>query len=215
MRPCRKCASIILLSAIVSSVSSGITRTHARTHARATLYCSNANVEASENGAEWRAKKGATGRREDAVAEGCQRKRKGEKKTPLSYRERTRSSTAWHQDIRDFDRAARSTTAQSLFVSYPLLLLLLGSDMHLPPPPSLCFHRSNLHISPRPSLFSSCSPGPIGRAPSPPYSLSIFFEKRLRLLPFAPPLSRPDLGASRLHVACPNDVSERTGTTAI
>lgn len=33
--------------------------------------------------------------------------------------------------------------------------------------------------------------------------------------PFAPPLSRPDLGASRLHVACPNDVSERTGTTAI
>lgn len=29
------------------------------------------------------------------------------------------------------------------------------------------------------------------------------------------PLSRPDLGASRLHVACPNDVSERTGTTAI
>lgn len=51
--------------------------------------------------------------------------------------------------------------------------------------------------------------------PSPPPSLSIFDEKSLRLLPFAPPLSRPDLGASRLHVACPNDVSERTGTTAI
>lgn len=49
-----------------------------------------------------------------------------EKRRPLSpYRERTRSSTAWHQDIRDFDRAARSTTAQSLFVSYPLPLLLL------------------------------------------------------------------------------------------
>lgn len=39
--------------------------------------------------------------------------------------------------------------------------------------------------------------------------LSGFFGARL--LPFAPPLSRPDLGASRLHVACPNDVSERTG----
>lgn len=160
------------------------------------------------------AKKGARERGENAVAEGCQRKRKGEKKTPLSYRERTRSSTAWHQDIRDFDRAARSTTAQSLFVSYPLPLLLLESDMHpLPPPsqlPSLQLPRlsstplSSLHVHLDPS-----GPGP------PPHSLSIFFEDRLRLLPFAPPLSRPDLGASRLHVACPNDVSERTGTTAI
>lgn len=46
--------------------------------------------------------------------------RRGEAKErrrgPFSYRERTRSSTR-HQDIRDFDRAARSTTAQSLFVS--------------------------------------------------------------------------------------------------
>lgn len=147
------------------------------------------------------------------MAKGCQRKRKGEKKIPLSYRERTRSSTAWHQDIRDFDRAARSTTAQSLFVSYPLLLLLLRSDIHLPPPPSLL---PSLQL---PQLSSALSLLFVftwtHRAPSPPYSLSIFFEKRLRLLPFAPPLSRPDLGASRLHVACPNDVSERTGTTAI
>lgn len=88
------------------------------------------------------------------MAEGCQRKRKGEKKTPLSYRERTRSSTAWHQDIRDFDRAARSTTAQSLFVSRTLFHSFSGPDMHLPfpPPPVLYFHRSNFHISPRPSL---------------------------------------------------------------
>lgn len=180
---------------------------HARTQDRRSIVITRAKTELS-------------GRERKGREEGCsggrmQRKRKGEKKTPLSYRERTRSSTAWHQDIRDFDRAARSTTAQSLFVSYPLPLLLLGSDMHPSPPPTLCFHRSNFHVSPWPSLFSSCSPGPIERAPSPPNSLSIFFEKRLRLLPFAPPLSHPDLGASRLHVACPNDVSERTGTTAI
>lgn len=146
------------------------------------------------------------------MAEGCQRKIKGEKKTPLSYRERTRSSTAWHQDIRDFDRAARSTTAQSLFVSYPLPLLLLESDMHLPPPPSLLPSLQLPHLSLALSLLSVFT---WTRALPSPYCLSIFFEDRLRLLPFAPPLSRPDLGASRLHVACPNDVSERTGTTAI
>lgn len=47
-----------------------------------------------------------------------------------------------------------------------------------------------------------------------PHPFPTFFGARL-LLPFAPPLSRPDLGVSWLHVACPNDVSERTGTTAI
>lgn len=152
------------------------------------------------------------------MAEGCQRKRKGEKKTPLSYRERTRSSTAWHQDIRDFDRAARSTTAQSLFVSYPLPLLLLQvrhASSSSPVSASIAPTSTSL-LGPL-SLSSSCSPGPIGPGPpSPsPHSLSIFFEDRLRLLSFTPPLSHPDLEASRLHVACPNDVSERTGTTAI
>lgn len=129
------------------------------------------------------------------MAEGCQRKRKGEKKTPLSYRERTRSSTAWHQDIRDFDRAARSTTAQSLFVSYPLLLLLLGSDMHLPPPPSLLPSLQLAHLSS--SLLSSLRvhldpsgahpPLPI---PSPSSSRSVFVSS-LSLLRYRVPISGP------------------------
>lgn len=56
---------------------------------------------------------------------GWQKDREKEEGEPLAraYRERTRSSTARHQDIRDFDRTARSTTAQSLFVWYPLPLL--------------------------------------------------------------------------------------------
>lgn len=127
------------------------------------------------------------------MAEGCQRKIKGEKKTPLSYRERTRSSTAWHQDIRDFDRAARSTTAQSLFVSYPLPLLLLESDMHLPSPPPLYSHRSNFHISPWPSLFYPCSPGP-GPFPLPipsPFSSRIVFVSSLSLLRYRVLISGP------------------------
>lgn len=133
------------------------------------------------------------------VAEGYQRKRKGEKKTPLSYRERTRSSTAWHQDIRDFDRAARSTTAQSLFVSYPLPLLLLRVRHASSFLPRLSFHRSNFHISSRPSLFlsSSCSPGPIGPGPSSPFpilsssSSRIVFVFSLSLLRYRIPISGP------------------------
>lgn len=132
------------------------------------------------------------------MAEGCQRKRKGEKKIPLSYRERTRSSTAWHQDIRDFDRAARSTTAQSLFVSYPLPLLL-GSR-----------HASPLPLSPRsllpsfqlPHLSSALSPlslrvhlDPSGAhpplpIPSPSSSRSVFVSS-LSLLRYRVPISGP------------------------
>lgn len=174
-------------------------RMHARTHARSTLYCIIvARRRGGQNAAE--VKKGV--RRTDGkniVAEGYRRKRKGEKKIPLSYRERTRSSTAWHQDIRDFDRAARSTTAQSLFVSYPLLLLLLRVRHASSFLPRLSFHRSNFHISSRSSLFlsSSCSPGPIGPGPfSPlpipsPSSSRIIFISSLSLLRYRIPISGP------------------------
>lgn len=141
---------------------------------------------------------------------GWQKDREKEEGEPLAraYRERTRSSTARHQDIRDFDRTARSTTAQSLFVWYPLPLLFprhaspstLASVSF--PPPFLPF-ASLLSLSlpslllPRPSLsfsfsLSAYSPGHIGSGV--PHPLFVFSEARLRLLPFAPPLSRPDLG---------------------
>lgn len=126
-----------------------------------------------------------------AVAEGCQRKRKGGKKTPLSYRERTRSSTAWHQDIRDFDRAARSTTAQSLFVSYPLPLLLLGSDMHLPVSASIATSTSLL--GPLSSLRVHLDPSgahPPLPIPSPSSSRSVFVSS-LSLLRYRVLISGP------------------------
>lgn len=159
------------------------------------------------------------------MAEGCCRKRKEDR---CSYRERTRSSTAWHQDIRDFDRTARSTTAQSLFVSHPLPFLLPGSNiplsffffsLSLSLLLSLAFSFSFLSLLaptqlPHLSLALS-TPHSVGTHRTwGPHPFPTFFGARL-LLPFAPPLSRPDLGVSWLHVACPNDVSERTGTTAI
>lgn len=125
------------------------------------------------------------------MAEGCQRKRKGEKKTPLSYRERTRSSTAWHQDIRDFDRAARSTTAQSLFVSYPLPLLLLRKDPPaLPSQPSLQLPRLFSALS----LLSVFTWTHRARAPLliPSSSSSrIVFVSSLSLLRYRVPISGP------------------------
>lgn len=149
-----------------------------------------------------------------------------------AYRERIRSSTARHQDIRDFDRTARSTTAQSLFVWYPLPLLFprhaspstLASVSF--PPPFLPFAfllslslPSLLLLLPRLSLSLSLSRSPrIHLDTSDPRSLipsssspKLVFVSFLSLLRYRVPISE----ASRLHVACPNDVSERTGTTAI
>lgn len=101
------------------------------------------------------------------------------------------------------------------------------SDVPSPPPPfpfPLVVHLFLLRLFwrlPPFAPFSPASTSPLASlsSPCPPWThrtrdpLSGFFGARL--LPFAPPLSRPDLGASRLHVACPNDVSERTGTTVI
>lgn len=135
--------------------------------------------------------------------------------------------TARHQDIRDFDRAARSTTAQSLFVSYPLpflLLLLLaglpGAPRPASPRDSPCLsssasvsrhHRSLRFFAPIASasmsllstVSSLCAPCPStwthrargegGGGHPPPPSRRVHHGARLRrLLPFAPPLSRPD-----------------------
>ena len=130
---------------------------------------------------------------------------------PFPYWERTRSSTGRHQDIRDFDRAARSTTAQSLFVSYPLSFHLPSSSSSSLLSFSLSFF---LFVSPfLPPLFT----WPVQLGPQ-PLSLSLSFSSQPLLSDLCCStrgLSRPDLRASRLHVACPNDVSERTGTTAI
>lgn len=135
------------------------------------------------------------------MAEGCQRKRKGEKKTPLSYRERTRSSTAWHQDIRDFDRAARSTTAQSLFVSYPLPLLLLQVrhasssspvSASIAPTSTSLLGPLFLSLSPLRVHLDPSGPGLLPPLPIPsPSSSRIVFVSSLSLLRYRIPISRP------------------------
>lgn len=135
-----------------------------------------------------------------------------------AYRERTRSSTARHQDIRDFDRTARSTTAQSLFVWHPLPLLFSQhaspstlASVSFPRPFLPFFHRSCFHVSlslsPHIHLDTS-DPGSLIPSSSSP---KLVFVSFLSLLRYRVPISE----ASRLHVACPNDVLERTGTTAI
>lgn len=155
------------------------------------------------------------GRRDDAQWRKDARRRKnrkarrseGEERGPFSYRERTRSSTR-HQDIRDFDRAARSTTAQSLFVSYPLPFLLLGSltcllllllflspssftssssassGGSLPLLPSVQLPRPLLS-----SLSSPCPPGPIG--PGIPSQASSGLVSSLSLLRYRVLISEP------------------------
>lgn len=80
-------------------------------------------------------------------------------------------------------------SSSSLRFPHPTLFERLSS-------PTVC----SVHPDPSGSTIPTPGPSRGSSSPSPP---------------FAPPLSRPDLGASRLHVACPNDVSERTGTTAI
>lgn len=141
---------------------------------------------------------------EDAVAEGGRRVGEKERRRSRSraYRERTRSSTARHQDIRDFDRASkidyssitlRLVSSSTPFARHaspllPCLLLFLPLSLDLPRPCSdLGPASTSLPGPPR----AARSPGPIGLPfPSLPPSSRLSSS---RLLPFAPPLSRPDL----------------------
>lgn len=101
------------------------------------------------------------------------------------------------------------------------------SDVPSPPPPfpfPLVVHLFLLRLFWRLPPFAPFSPASTSSPLVPLLTVSAWTHRTrdplsgffgARLLPFAPLLSRPDLGASRLHVACPNDVSERTGTTVI
>lgn len=73
---------------------------------------------------------------------------------------------------------------------FPLCLFLLLFLSSLLSPLSLSLSPSSLQL-PRLSLTTHSS-GPIGSGV--PHPLFVFSEARLRLLPFAPPLSCPDLG---------------------
>ena len=99
------------------------------------------------------------------------------------------------------------SSSRILFHSISLLLLLLRYSLSLSLFLSLCFLFSSptVHLA-RPTR------------PAASLSLSLSFSSQPLLSDLCCStrgLSRPDLRASRLHVACPNDVSERTGTTAI
>lgn len=141
------------------------------------------------------------------------RERKRKKEGPSRIESELDLRTARHQDIRDFDRAARSTTAQSLFVSYPLPFLslpvsptclspppLLSLSPSIPPPPLASRFFASIAPASTSLLWSPLSalrpPGPIepGGPPISPPPRRVHHGARLRrLLPFAPPLSRPDL----------------------
>lgn len=154
-----------------------------------------------------------------------EKRRRGERAFLVSRANSIFDSASRHSRLRQGSKIDYSSI--TLRLSYPLPFLLLGS--------LTCLLLLLLFLSP--SSFASSSSASSGgslpllpsvqlprllsslSSPCPPWThrtrdpLSGFFGARL--LPFAPPLSRPDLGASRLHVACPNDVSERTGTTVI
>lgn len=202
---CLKFGSIISLSMIVSSVSSETARTHARMHARRFIVV----VPAKE--AKWTAKKGVRKQREGRSGGRMPEKEKRRKENPLLPLVSRANSifdclASRHSRLRQDSKIDYSSITLRLVP----LSLLLGSASPSSLVSTSTAPTSTSLLSPLSSLRFTWT-----RALSPTYSFSIFFEDRLRLLPFAPPLSRPDLGASRLHVACPNDVSERTGTTAI
>lgn len=176
------------------------------------------------------------GRRDDAQWRKDARRRKNRKTRRSEGEERAFlvsransifDSASRHSRLRQGSKIDYSSI--TLRLSYPLPFLLLGSLTCL-----LLLLLLFLSPSSFTSSSSASSGGSLPLLPSAPAStssplvplltvsawthrtrdpLSGFFGARL--LPFAPLLSRPDLGASRLHVACPNDVSERTGTTVI
>lgn len=132
------------------------------------------------------------------MAEGCQRKRKGEKKIP--------SLVSRANSIFDCLASRHSRLRQGSKIDYSSITLRLVPSST---PPSWARHASLSspvsaspslqlpHLSPRPSLSSRCSPGPIGRAPSPPLpipspssSRSVFVSS-LSLLRYRVPISGP------------------------
>lgn len=166
------------------------------------------------------------------MAEGCQREigraremkggeeRKRKKEGLSRIESELDLRTARHQDIRDFDRAARSTTAQSLFVSYPLPFLSLPvSPTSLSPflrrlsSTSLFLSFPFVPATTASRFFASIAPASLLRSPLSALRASVHLDpsspggprrphhpaasttraRLRRLLPFAPPLSRPDL----------------------
>lgn len=158
------------------------------------------------------------------------RKKKKKKRRKRKKRKRRRSKQALPvlraNSIFDWSASRHSRLRQGSKIDYSSITLRLVSSSILPPSlrrlVASSFSSSSL-VSPLsppilPSFFPHRSPGPSNWV-----SLSLFF---LSLSLYSQPLlsrlrcstrslSRPDLRASRLHVACPNDVLERTGTTAI
>lgn len=165
---------------------------------------------------------------EDAVAEGGRRVGEKERRRPRSLVSRANSifNCSRHQDIRDFDRASkidyssitlRLVSSSTPFARHaspllPCLLLFLPLSLDLPRPCSDLGPASNVpsRSSPR-CAFTWTHRAPLSISPFPPRRGSRLLLSSLSLLRYRVPIS----GASRLHVACPNDVSERTGTTAI
>lgn len=141
------------------------------------------------------------------------REREKEKRRPLSRIEseldlrllgiKTFETSTGQQDRLQLNHSSSRTLFHSSF-SGPTCISLVSASI-APTSTSLLGPLSSLRIH----LDSSGAHPPLP-IPSPSSSRSVFVSS-LSLLRYRVLIS----GASRLHVACPNDVSERTGTTAI
>lgn len=117
--------------------------------------------------------------------------------------------------IFDWPASRHSRLRQGSKIDYSSITLRLVSS-----PPFLLIHRGSASLlvplrSPHPGGPLPHYPARLTGPKAPPTSLAPRDPHHAAPVCSTRGLSRPDLRASRLHVACPNDVSERTGTTAI